>query len=93
LRRPQAAGKGPLNSSFGRTLPQWLDMNSWSPQQLSSLIQISSQYRLYSSAIEIDNILRCATINIQSRLFRSLATVLQNARRTGLAGAPTFALN
>ena len=68
-------------------------MNSWSPQQLSSLIQISSQYRLYSSAIEIDNILRCATINIQSRLFRSLATVLQNARRTGLAGAPTFALN
>lgn len=77
FRRPQEPGEGPLNSSFGRTLHQWMDMNCWSPQQLSSLIQICSQNRLQSSAIEIDNILRCGTIDIRSRLFRSLATVHQ----------------
>jgi hypothetical protein len=77
FRRPQALGEGQLNSSFGRTLHQWLETNCWSPQQLSSLIQSSSQHRLQSSVIEIGNILSGATVDIQSRLFRSLASVHQ----------------
>lgn len=77
FRRLQTPADGKQTSLFGRTLHQWMATNCWNPQQLSRLIQLSSQNRLQASAIEISNILTGVSIDIQSRFFRSLASVHQ----------------